>query len=317
MKILLVGANGFIGSEIYEKLKGKAELTLAFRNEDSKKRFKVKYGYERDDITDESVGNTDLPVKFCTGSVTDVAYCDVITKNIDVIINLAGLITGDESAQFESNIAGFFNLASAAVNNGVSAFFYASSASVYGGMKECHRESDKTGITSFYSVSKIIDENLAEYFAKNYSTKFVGLRFFNPYGNSNIKSWDVTSKYFLAALTGKVLIVSNLNATRDFIYIKDVAEITAELIFKWNDITENIINVATGHGTKMLDLAKTIVEVTGSESEIILETEPVNIVKSVANVEIQKKYVNIKLTSLYDGISETYMKNKDLWKNFT
>lgn len=298
-RLLIVGASGFMGQRLLKKAIDQFEITCLLRSEETYQRLR------------EIIG---VDFYYRIGTLEDIVLCNDITKNVDIIINLAAVISGDELAQMGSNVDGFHNLAYAASKNGVKKYYYASSSSLYGDGEDIQAETDKVKLTNFYSVTKRIDELIAEYYNRVSATQFVGLRIFNLYGSDNIHSWDVTSKFFCNAIKNLPLIVSNGEASRDFIYVEDVVEITLELLNKTIDKNINIINIGTGQKTRMSDLAEMIIEITDSSSEIVIQEEVIPILTSCADISILKQYSIPSFSNLYSTLREIYNRNQEAWR---
>ena len=298
-RLLIVGASGFIGQRLLKKAIDQFEITCLLRNEETYEKLRRIIGAD---------------FQYRIGTLEDTALCNVITKNTDIIINLAAVISGDELTHMGSNVDGFHNLAYAASKNRVKKYYYASSSSLYGAGKDIQVETDNVNLTNFYSVTKRIEELIAEYYNRVSATQFVGFRFFNIYGSNNIHSWDVTSKYFCNAIRNLPLIVSNGGASRDLIYVEDVVDIILELMDEDIERSINTINIGTGQKTKMSDLAEMIVEITNSRSEIVIQEENIPILTSCADISLLRKHCSLPFSDLRSTLSNIYKRNQEVWK---
>ena len=133
--------------------------------------------------------------EYMIGDIQDDNFCMQILKDIDCVFNMAGVILGAESQLHDSNVNGFFRLINAANSSGVKKYIYASSSSVYGGGVCIQKESETVNLTSFYSVSKHIDELYADYYNRIGKMHCIGLRYFNIYGSDNVHIRDVVSHF--------------------------------------------------------------------------------------------------------------------------
>lgn len=149
------------------------------------------------------------------------------------------------------------------------------------GKAEATEESDLVQIDgdSPYSLSKIFGEFYGKYFYKQFSLPFVRARFQNVYGPGEILGagqwrgtpatvWrNVVPTFVWKALNGEPLTVENEGiATRDFIYVDDIVAGLKALAIKGK--SPEAYNLATGSETSIIDLARTINELTGNTAPI-------------------------------------------------
>ena len=152
-RILITGGSGLLGRHLYEELKNDYDVLLTDLFED-KNNF--------------------------SGSVCDLEFLISITKNIDIVIHTAALSSmgkGSESQVFHTNTLGTYNIHEAARINGVSMLISTSSESVYGFFNNSTYkipevipidEKCKRIPTNEYELSKIIGEDIADFFWKKY-----------------------------------------------------------------------------------------------------------------------------------------------------
>jgi nucleoside-diphosphate-sugar epimerase len=135
-------------------------------------------------------------------------------------------------------------------------------------------------LDSPYQISKVSGEMYGNYYHARHGVPFVKARFQNVYGPGEVLGagrwrgtpatvWrNVTPTFVYRALTGQPLLVENEQATRDFIYVDDIADglVRCALHGKPGDV----YNLASGCETTILELAQAIVRLAGSKSEIKL-----------------------------------------------
>jgi UDP-glucose 4-epimerase len=178
-RILVTGADGFIGSHLTERLvKAQAEVTaLALYNSfDS-------YGW-LDDLPD----HVRQAITLVRGDIRDAAFANRIVQGQHVVFHLAALIAIPHSyaapqAYVETNVLGTLNVLEAARTHGTKRIVHTSTSEVYGTAQTMPiDESHRLQGQSPYSASKIGADMMAEAFARSFGTPVVTLRPFNTYG---------------------------------------------------------------------------------------------------------------------------------------
>ena len=186
-------------------------------------------------------------------------------NNIDIIFHAAAKISVPESQEkpkkyYRVNVEGTTNI----VNLSNSKIIFSSSAAVYGEYDRKVSENDKLNPESNYAQNKIDGEKLV---SKN---KGISLRYFNVYGPGQSKEYaGVISIFIEKALAGEPLIIyGNGDQSRDFVYIDDIVD--ANIAAMNYSGPEKIFNIGSGNNIKLIDLAKLIIKLCDSDSEIIL-----------------------------------------------
>jgi len=137
---------------------------------------------------------------------------------------------------------------------------FASSASVYGNLTQIPiSEAQPTSPISPYGLQKLVSEQYASLFAKYLGISFIGLRLFNVFGSrqpSNSQYSGVISIFMAAMCQGLPLtIYGDGTQTRDFIYVKDVANGFAKaLTIPLASGSSLILNIGTGKSTSLIQL---------------------------------------------------------------
>ncbi|MBM3509208.1 MAG: NAD-dependent epimerase/dehydratase family protein [Alphaproteobacteria bacterium] len=174
-------------------------------------------------------------------------------------------------AAFDVNVAGTFNVLEACRDQGVKRLVWSSSASVYGDavaepMTEDHPFNNK----NFYGATKIAGEAMARAFHHRYSLDYVGLRYMNVYGPRQ----DYRGAY--VAVVMKMLdaidrgeaptIFGDGSEAFDFVAVGDCAY--ANVCAIKATAVDRFYNVGTGKRTSLLELAETLLRLTGSNQPI-------------------------------------------------
>ena len=158
-KVLVTGADGFIGSHLTEMLVKEGSDVRALVQYNS---F-GSYGW-----LDQSSISKDVEVVM--GDVRDSGFCENVTKQVDVVFNLAALIAIPfsyvaPSSYVETNINGTLNICQACLNNGVGKLVQISTSEVYGTAQYVPiDEKHPLQAQSPYSATKIASDALARSF---------------------------------------------------------------------------------------------------------------------------------------------------------
>lgn len=249
-RAIVTGGCGFIGGYVVQEL--------------------LKENYEVLVIDNLSKGKeSSLPenVTFIQADICEYEKIASLINEGDIIFHLAALTSVPESIEtplpyHTTNIMGTYNVLEAARVKRAHGVIFSSSAAIYGSQKGLLSEDAKPHPESPYATQKLVGETLCESYAIRYGLPSVALRYFNVYGVGNHEEGSyapVTARFLKAKREGKNLsVVGDGEQTRDFIHVKNIAKVnvaTAKLL------TPNyfeIINVATGTGTKVIDIAHMI-----------------------------------------------------------
>ena len=164
-------------------------------------------------------------------------------------------------------VDGTFNVLEACAEAGVKRVIAASSASIYGAAEVFPTREDHHpyGNRTIYGASKIANEGMLRSFHDMYGLPYVALRYFNVYG----PRMDVFGKYtevlirWLDCLDRdeRPKIFGDGSASMDFVFSEDVAR--ANILAAKSEISDEVLNVASGTETTLLELLETLLEVMG------------------------------------------------------
>lgn len=299
-KVVVTGGAGFIGSHIVERWVNEGAEVHVIDN--------LRTGHLPNI---ESFGN----VVFHEGSVTDRELVFDVLKNADYVHHLAALVSVPESVEkphecVEINIHGLLNVLDAVKEFGIKKIVFSSSAAVYGDNSESPKKiSTKPAPKSPYGITKLDGEFYLNMYNDIHGLGAVSLRYFNVYGPKQ----DPKSQYAAAVpifiskslKNEPIIIYGDGEQTRDFIYVKDVAD--ANFLAATNEHVNGVFNVAFGSATTINDLANIIIRETESESEVEYQRERNGDVKhSVAAIQETIDKLNfIPKYDLEEGLKET------------
>lgn len=250
-KVLVTGADGFIGSH----------LTEALLAEGCEVRALAQYNSFNNWGWLEEVHHPGLEV--VTGDVRDPNYCRHIVKGVDTVFHLAALIAIPYSyvapdSYIDTNVKGTLNMCQAARDEGVGRLLVTSTSEVYGTAKyvpidENHPKQPQ----SPYSASKIGADAIAMSFHNAFDTPVTIVRPFNTYGPRQSARAIIPTIITQIASGMREIKVGDLTPTRDFNFVKDTAAGFIALA-KSKETIGMEVNIATGKEVTMSETLKTI-----------------------------------------------------------
>ena len=277
MIVLITGGAGFIGSHLAEHFQKKAAVRVL------------------DNLRTGARRNLDgLAHEFIGGSVTDRAAVRAAMAGVDYVFHLAAFVSVPESVEkpaecVEINAIGTLIVLEEAARAGVKKLCLSSSAAIYGDNPAMPKTEDmRPEPLSPYAVTKLDGEYYCAMFRRAGLLETVALRYFNVFGPRQ----DPRGAYAAAvpifiesALAGRpITIFGDGGQTRDFISVKDV--VAANVHFATKPGLGGVYNVARGGRITIHELAKKIIALSGSHSEIVHRPERAGDVKhSTASIE--------------------------------
>ena len=177
--------------------------------------------------------------------------------------------TLDNPLDVLDDIKGIENILRLAKSTGVRRVFFSSSSEVYGEPVEIPQHEDTTPLNARlpYAIVKNVGEAYLRSFRQTFGLDYTILRFFNTYGPLQSKDF-VVSKFIRLALAGDPITVYGDGAqTRTFCHANDNIDFTLKLLDADMGINQTI-NVGSDAEITVLELARTIIRLTGSTSEI-------------------------------------------------
>lgn len=226
-------------------------------------------------------------VDLVRGTIQDRDLVHDLTRGKDLVFHQAAIritqCAEEPRLALEVLVDGTFNVLEAAAEHKVDKLIAASSASVYGMAEEFptperhHHANNDT----FYGAAKSFNEGMARSFRAMTGQDYVMLRYFNVYGprmDVHGLYTEVLVRWMERIMDGQPpLIFGDGLQTMDFVHTADVAR--ANVLAAGSDITEGIYNVASGTETSLLEMARALLRVMGSDLEV--EHGPARPVNSV------------------------------------
>lgn len=319
-KVLVTGADGFIGSHLVEQLISEGNKVKAFTYYNSFNSWGWLDTLEKS-ILDE--------IEIFAGDIRDPNGVREAMKGIDEVYHLAALIAipfsyHSPDSYVDTNIKGTLNVLQAARELETSRILITSTSEVYGTAQyvpidEKHPYQGQ----SPYSATKIGADRLAESFYRSFNLPLTIVRPFNTYGPRQ-SARAVIPTIITQLLSGvEEIKLGALTPTRDFNYVKDTARGFIEIAKSQCTIGEEI-NIATQQEISIGQLANELISQINPKAKIVCEEErmrPQNseVQRLLGSNEKIKRLTNWKPNYSFEkGIEETieWMKqNKEKYKS--
>lgn len=278
-KILVTGADGFIGSHLTEELVRRGCDVRAFVYYNS---FNS-WGW-LDHASAEVKKNLDV----FSGDIRDPHGVRVAMQGCDVVLHLAALIAIPYSyhspdTYIDTNIKGTLNIVQAARDLGVSKIVHTSTSEVYGTARfvPITEEHPLQG-QSPYSASKIGADQIAMSFYASFGTPVSVIRPFNTYGPRQSARAVIPTIITQIAGGSRRIKLGSLHPTRDFNYVADTVAGFIAVAEAERSVGE-VINIGSNYEISIGDTVTMISEVMGAEIEI--ETDDVRLRPDKSEVE--------------------------------
>ncbi|GMV41770.1 MAG: dTDP-glucose 4,6-dehydratase [Myxococcales bacterium] len=259
-RVLVTGAGGFIGSHLVEALvaRGCAVRALARYN-----------GRGDRGMLEVIPPDVREAIEVVLGDVTDPFQVDRVVAGCDVVFHLAALIAIPFSyvapaSYVEANVRGTLNVLEACRRHGVERLVHTSTSETYGTARytpidEAHPLQGQ----SPYSATKIAADKLAESFYRSFEVPVATIRPFNTFGPRQ-SARAIIPTIISQALANRVVRLGNLAPVRDFTFVRDTAA-GFIAVAECDRAIGDVVNVGTGKGIAIGDLAARIVAVLGED----------------------------------------------------
>lgn len=278
-KVLVTGADGFIGSHLVEALLDDGYKVKAFVYYNS---FNS-WGW-LDTLPKEKLKQ----IEVFSGDIRDPNGVREAMKGIDIVFHLAALIAipfsyHSPDSYVDTNIKGTLNVLQAARDLGTERILVTSTSEVYGTAQyvpidELHPYQGQ----SPYSATKIGADRLAESFYRSFNMPITIVRPFNTFGPRQ-SARAVIPTIITQLLSGETEIkLGSLTPTRDFNFVKDTVQGFIEIAKCDNTIGEEI-NIATQDEISIGRLAEELIKQINPEAKIICDDQRLRPDKSEVN----------------------------------
>ncbi len=266
MNYLVTGGAGFIGSHLIEKLNSRGDNVVIL-----------------DDLSTgniENLQNINRDIKIITGTILDFDLVNKVVAESDYVVNLAASlgvlnIVNKPLESLRVNLQGSANVIEAAAKYG-KPILIASTSEIYGkNVKESLNELDDRIIGHplksrwSYSEAKAVDESLAYFYYQERKMPVRIVRFFNTVGPRQVGHYGMVVPRFVesAQKNEQLSVYGTGDQIRCFCHVADA--VTALLLVMDSDKSiGQVFNIGNNQQISIMDLAKKIIEITGSKSII-------------------------------------------------
>jgi UDP-glucose 4-epimerase len=266
MKYLITGGSGFIGSHLAESLIARGDEVVIIDNQSTGSITNLK--------------NIDSKVKLIDGDILDKSLLEKYVLESDYVVHLAAAlgvlnIVNKPLQSLKINIQGTENVLDFA-DRFKKPVLIASTSEVYGknGKVPLNEEDDRIighPLKSrwSYSEAKAVDESLAYFYYLENKLPIRIVRFFNTVGPRQVGKYGmVVPRFVTAALRNEpIQVYGSGDQIRCFCHVSDAIRALL-LVIDSDKAIGQVFNVGNNQQISIMDLAKKVIEITGSNSEI-------------------------------------------------
>ena len=310
-KILITGADGFIGSHLTEAI---------VRAGYQAKAFVLYNSFNSWGWLDHCEADVKGNFQVFAGDIRDPHGVKEAMKGCDAVLHLAALIAIPYSYRspdtyVDTNVTGTLNVLQAARELGVSRVVHTSTSEVYGTAKFVPiTEDHPLQGQSPYSATKIAADQLAYSFYSSFNLPVVIVRPFNTYGPRQSSRAVIPTIITQISSGHRKIRLGALSPTRDFSFVKDTTSGFIAALKSQAGVSE-VINLGSSFEISIADTVKQIAEIMGANIELVSDEERLR----PANSEVERLWADnskakkilgwspeyIGLTGLKSGLTET------------
>lgn len=300
-KILVTGGAGFVGSALSEKLINDPENFVVI-------------------VDDLSTGDIQklpqLPkrnwrfIKADVNNYNDLSQV-MFANQFEYVFHYAAVV-GVERTQLNpykvlNDIQGFKNILDISKNTGVKRIFFASSSEVYGEPVELPQNEHTTPLNSRvpYAVVKNVGEAFLRSYHKEFDLDFTIFRFFNTYGHKQSPDFVMSRFISKALLNEPISIYGDGHQSRTFCFIDDNIDACVRAAYD-NLFVNDVVNIGNDNEITILDLAKEIIRITNSKSELVYAPAlpEGDMHRRLPDITKMKMLLDRPLTTIEEGINK-------------
>lgn len=306
--ILVTGASGFVGANLFKKLAAVRKDVYAVVRE--------KKGWRLSDVHDERIIVTDLNDPNATRNLVES-----IRPRTVFDCTAYGAYSFEENSDliYQTNFLSVVHLVELLAQNGISAYVHAGSSSEYGTNCTAPDEMAPRDPNSHYAVSKSSIADYLQYAGKHRAIPCMNLRLYSVYGPLEDTS-RLIPNLLRKGIDGHLPPFVDPRTSRDFVHVDDVCEAFIQSAIRMNpDIYGSSLNIGTGVCTTIASLAqitKELFDITASPQFGTMDGRAWDLANWYANPRLAEKSIGWQARiSLRDGLKMTADWVKDLSAN--
>ena len=266
MRFLITGGSGFIGSHLVETLVARGDEVVIIDNQSTG--------------SIKNLQNIESKVKFIAGDILDKALLEKNVSEADYVVHLAAAlgvlnIVNKPLQSLKINIQGTENVLEWA-DRFKKPVLIASTSEVYGKNDKVPLNEEDDRIIGHplksrwsYSEAKAVDESLAYFYYLENKLPIRIVRFFNTVGPRQVGQYGmVVPRFVTAAVRNEsIQVYGSGDQIRCFCHVSDAIRALL-LVIDSDKAIGQVFNVGNNQQISIMDLAKKVIEITGSKSEI-------------------------------------------------
>ena len=306
-KVLVTGATGLMGSWLTAKLLKEGALVTAIVR-DSAPASELNLSGNIKKISTVNGDITDYQVMLRAFNEYEIQNCFHLAAQ-----TIVGTASRSPISTFEANIKGTWTVLEAARNSKLNPHIVvASSDKAYGDQEKLPYTEDMPLKGTYpYDASKSCTDIISFSYAKTYGMPVAVSRFANLFGGGDLNFSRLIPGTMLWLLKNEPIIIrSDGNFRRDFLYVEDAAEayLTLAEQMEKRDVNGEAFNFGNGEPIKVIDLVKKIIKVTGKNVPIKIE--------NTAKHEIKDQYLSSEKSSRILGWQPSHSLDSGLKKTY-
>lgn len=273
-KVLVTGADGFIGSHLVEMLVEQGYQVRALSQYNS-----FNYWGWLEDVSCQK------QIEVLTGDVRDPHFCKNMMRDIDIVFHLAALIAIPYSyvaptSYVETNVTGTLNVCQAALECGVKRVIHTSTSEVYGTASYVPiDEKHPLQPQSPYSASKIGADAIAMSFYNALELPLTIARPFNTYGPRQSARAVIPAIISQIASGQKSIKLGDVSPTRDFNFVTDTCRGFIALA-NCDQAIGQTVNIGSNYEISVRDTLGLIRDIMKSDVEFVTDEQRIRPEKS-------------------------------------
>jgi UDP-glucose 4-epimerase len=296
---LVIGANGFIGSHLVDRLVAQGHTVAAF-----------------DRFSTQTPTYTTSSVRTIVGEFLSRSDLEAAVAGQDYVFHFLSTTNpataeSDPTLDIRTNIAQTVELLESCVDAGVNKFYFASTGgAIYGPQGHAaYNETDRTLPISPYAIGKLAIENYLEYFRATHGLQSITFRISNPYGTRQKanKKQGLIPIALREIVSGRpVTRFGDGSMVRDYVFVEDLVRMIGAVVGR--DAEHRLYNLGSGIGHSVSEIIDSLRHVTQTDFMVQERATPPTFVDRVVldTTRFQAEFGAVELTPLDEGVRLTY-----------